>query len=126
MHNNDNNPELYDEQLGQNIRAARLLQGFTQEQLADAVGISHQHMQRHEAGQHRLTVSRLKQIAQTLGVKATDLLPDTPDQTGTAISPQTLQLVAAIRDLPHDKVRDDIARLVRTINTVWPRSTPTR
>jgi transcriptional regulator with XRE-family HTH domain len=74
MHDNDNMPNDYDARLGENIRAARLLHGFTQEQLADAIGISQPHLQRHEDGQHRVSVSRLQQIAAALGIEAAAML----------------------------------------------------
>jgi transcriptional regulator with XRE-family HTH domain len=55
-----------DEIIGANIRRHRLLQGRTQEQLAEALDISHNQYQKYESGRSQLACSRLHQIAKEL------------------------------------------------------------
>lgn len=56
------------------IRAARLAAGMTQQQLADALGISQVSVTRWETGEHEPRVSTLKRIASVLGCNLRDLI----------------------------------------------------
>ena len=62
--------------VGSTIRKLRLKKGITQEQLADLAGINRAHMYRIENGHVKMTIGTLKLIADTLGVRARDLLRD--------------------------------------------------
>lgn len=55
-----------DGMIGNKIRARRLEMKFSQQQLADALGISFQQIQKYEKGANRVGVGRLQQIAQFL------------------------------------------------------------
>jgi transcriptional regulator with XRE-family HTH domain len=54
--------------VGKRIRHRRWMVGMTQQQLADAVGIKFQQIQKYETGMNRVSASRLWDIAQTLSV----------------------------------------------------------
>ena len=57
-----------DVHVGKRIRHRRWLVGMTQQQLADAVGIKFQQIQKYETGMNRVSASRLWDIAGTLDV----------------------------------------------------------
>ncbi len=57
-----------DKHVGQRIRNRRWLAGMTQQQLAEAVGIKFQQIQKYETGANRVSASRLWDISQALGV----------------------------------------------------------
>jgi transcriptional regulator with XRE-family HTH domain len=57
-----------DEHVGKRIRHCRWMVGMTQQQLADAVGIKFQQIQKYETGMNRVSASRLWDIAHTLNV----------------------------------------------------------
>jgi transcriptional regulator with XRE-family HTH domain len=52
--------------IGSNIRARRTEIGMSQTELADALGVTFQSVQKYEKGQSRVACSRLLQIAETL------------------------------------------------------------
>lgn len=54
--------------LGKAIREARMKQGMSQMELAARLGISYQQVQKYEYGESQLTVPRLIQIAEALGI----------------------------------------------------------
>ncbi len=56
------------------IRAARIAAGMTQQQLADALGISQVSVTRWETGEREPRVSTLKRIASVLGCNLRDLI----------------------------------------------------
>jgi transcriptional regulator with XRE-family HTH domain len=70
-----------DRALGAAIRLRRRSLSITQEQLANACGISFQQVQKYENGTNRVSFSRLVQISRALDCRVTDLTAalDQPD-----------------------------------------------
>ena len=62
------NPNPIDKYVGSRIRLRRTLLGYSQEKLADALGITFQQVQKYENATNRVGASRLYDIAQILGV----------------------------------------------------------
>jgi len=62
---------LVDVHVGARVRLRRLALGFTLQELSSQVGISFQQLQKYEAGDSRMPVSRLHAIAQVLDVPIT-------------------------------------------------------
>ena len=56
--------------VGLKIKSIRKKLGITQDELADRAGLNRVHLYRLEAGQQSMTLRTLKQIADTLQVKA--------------------------------------------------------
>jgi transcriptional regulator with XRE-family HTH domain len=61
-------PHPVDVHVGKRIRHRRWLTGMTQQQLAEAVGIKFQQIQKYETGANRVSASRLWDIAGALDV----------------------------------------------------------
>src|SRR6056297_3651633 len=61
-------PHPVDVHVGKRIRHRRWLVGMTQQQLAEAVGIKFQQIQKYETGANRVSASRLWDIAEALDV----------------------------------------------------------
>jgi len=57
-----------DVHVGRRVRQRRWVLGMTQQQLANAVGIKFQQIQKYETGANRVSASRLWDIAEALGV----------------------------------------------------------
>lgn len=57
-----------DDHVGARIRLRRTLLGMTQEQLASALGISYQQVQKYETGANRVSAGRLFEIGQRLDI----------------------------------------------------------
>jgi transcriptional regulator with XRE-family HTH domain len=117
--------------VGRRLRRRRRLLGLTQEQVAAAVGIRFQQVQKYECGANRLTAGRLYQIATALHVPATYFFEGLPDAsigvqsattTSEALIPsdvlgqeETLELVRAYYTLgqrPRRKLLD-LAKALR-------------
>ncbi|MEM6375015.1 MAG: helix-turn-helix transcriptional regulator [Pseudomonadota bacterium] len=62
-------PHPVDMHVGKRIRHRRWLVGMTQQQLAEAVGIKFQQIQKYETGANRVSASRLWEIADALDVE---------------------------------------------------------
>jgi transcriptional regulator with XRE-family HTH domain len=68
-----------DRALGATIRRLRKAAGLSQMAVAQQSGITFQQLQKYEKGTNRISVSRLLEIAATLGVPITDFFDDLPE-----------------------------------------------
>src|SRR5262249_28457133 len=61
-------PNPTDRHVGSRVRMRRIMLGMSQEQLAGALGITYQQVQKNEKGANRIGASRLQQISHILQV----------------------------------------------------------
>jgi transcriptional regulator with XRE-family HTH domain len=69
-------PTSADGNVGRRIKEFRRLQGFTQKQIAERVGVTGAQFHRYETGATRIATSRLLAIATALGVQPERLMSD--------------------------------------------------
>ncbi|HAH09131.1 MAG TPA: transcriptional regulator [Alphaproteobacteria bacterium] len=86
--------------VGKQIRQRRWLLGLTQQQLAQAVGIRFQQVQKYESGANRVSASRLWEIANALGVQVTFFYEglDIPGQEDDAAQDRNSSVASALAD----------------------------
>lgn len=63
---NSRAPHPVDVHVGEVLRQRRKLAGYTQERLADSIGLTFQQIQKYEMGRNRVSASRLYQFARIL------------------------------------------------------------
>lgn len=111
--------------IGELIRQLRKSSGMSQMQLADKIGVSYQQVQKYEKGVNRLSISRLKQISNALGVMVSVFLDeDEPVRAGepraayTGLSTDEGRLLMLFRRLQSKKLKtgfvdmlEDVVRL---------------
>lgn len=76
-------PDPVDVHVGRRIREARLLAGTTQSELAIAIGVQFQQLQKYETAVNRISASRLWRLARYLDVPITSLFPATNEKGET-------------------------------------------
>ncbi|UPA54456.1 helix-turn-helix domain-containing protein [Wolbachia pipientis] len=64
-----------DYEVGQKVKRWRLERGYTQEDLAEKIGITRQVMLQYEKGTRRISIEKLYAITEALSVSITDLIP---------------------------------------------------
>ena len=72
--------------VGQRVRQLRLELGLTQTQLADAIGVTFQQVQKYERGANRISASKLWRIADRLGVSPSSLVSALPSPVDGTLS----------------------------------------
>ena len=77
-------PDPIDVDVGARIRARRKALGLNQTQLAKALGLTFQQVQKYERGSNRISASKLHLIAKTLKVPMTYFFDGVPDGEGDA------------------------------------------
>ena len=60
--------------IGEQIRRIRALRGYSQETLAEKIGVSYQQIQKYEKGDSELKINRLESIAEALEVPLLELI----------------------------------------------------
>lgn len=111
-----------DQHVGERIRLRRTELGLTQEQLADALDVSYQQVQKYETGANRISAGRIFEIARKLGVDvgfffgdlAIDAEPAAPLEHGGRHR-SAIELVRKFAQITDPDVRAAIAGLVKTI-----------
>lgn len=119
-------PNSTDGQLGESIRAHRLILGMSQSELAKQLGVSFQQVQKYEKGTNRIGAGRLPQIAEIFDVPISTLFRDYAD-----ISPRkgkgraapaklitdatVLKLLTAYADISDRSIRSCLSELVELI-----------
>lgn len=118
-----------DRRIGERVRAARLMQGVSQEKLGAYLGITFQQVQKYEKGTNRISASTLLRIAEALNMgllfffsgeldnAAASSALDLSDATATDFD--ILRSVVKIKDA---KTKRSIAALVASLEALPPNS----
>ncbi|CAA7618279.1 helix-turn-helix domain-containing protein [Magnetospirillum sp. UT-4] len=75
-------PDPVDMHVGARLRLRRTLLGMSQTELAKAVGLTFQQVQKYESGANRISASRLYHIAEALDVPVSFFFDDMPRNSG--------------------------------------------
>src|SRR6056297_1635157 len=110
-----------DVHVGKRVRHRRWMVGMTQQQLADAVGIKFQQIQKYETGMNRISASRLWDIGEALGVPVSFFFEGLKDGETAGDLPgdilgdkEALELVRSYYAIPETQRRRlfDLARVL--------------
>ena len=101
-------------QVGKRVAQARKERGWTQEQLAENVGIEPVTMSRWETGDRALSISTLSAISGCLEVSLGDLLDTERPVPQSELAPEEAELLRLFRSLPPSR-QDIVLRLTRDL-----------
>jgi transcriptional regulator with XRE-family HTH domain len=111
--------------IGSRIRLRRSVRGLSQEKLGDALGLSYQQVQKYERGQHRVSASRLAQIARILGVEISffldpDMAESEDDDRRLLQCRETLELIRVYHRIGDPALRKRVVDLIRSMGEASP------
>jgi transcriptional regulator with XRE-family HTH domain len=112
-------PTDLDAVIGQRIRKARHLRGWSQEDLAQRLGVTFQQLQKYENAANRVTASRLYQIAKILNLPVAYFFGERnviPKKLEFAFDEDSADLLAKFRPLSKPKrkiIRDLLVQLAK-------------
>lgn len=127
-----------DVHVGGRVRLRRVFLGYSQEKLANALGLTFQQIQKYERGANRISASKLYELSRILSVPVTyffegvesegDSGPGGGQETGAAGAAtihssdpdftnqrETLQLISSYYRIPDAKVRTEVLSLLKTL-----------
>lgn len=119
-------PTAADAQVGESIRAHRLIAGMSQNDLARQLGVSFQQVQKYEKGTNRVGAGRLPQIAEIFHVPINALFkgyaetsPGKENGSSAPVKlitdPNVLKLLTAYSGITDRTVRRSVAELIERI-----------
>jgi len=124
-------PNPTDRHIGARVRMRRKMLAMSQTQLADALGVTYQQVQKNERGTNRIGASRLQQISHILQVPIAFFFEGAPNASasrgphGSELSiaqiddfvsdPNGLRLIGAFMRIDNAELRRRIVMLVREI-----------
>lgn len=91
------------EDIGEKIRIQRVIKKYSQENMAWELGISQPAYSKIERGETELTISRIYEIAEILGISPFTLLP--PPKHGSGIAVTYFKVMAKLRRLWRKTIR---------------------
>jgi len=100
--------------IGKNISSQRLERGFTQNQIAEKVGITQSLYAYYEKGRRRIPVPVLLKISDVLNIYVDDLLPIDADKKKRGPIPKIDRELAKVKVLP-EKQQRLVLDLIETI-----------
>lgn len=114
-------PHPVDVHVGSRVRMRRTLLGMTQTDLADALELTFQQIQKNETGRNRIGASRLYQLSHILDVPVAyffeglegDAPAVSPDDV--MVKTETLKLVKAYDHISDPAVRDALLRMTKAM-----------
>jgi transcriptional regulator with XRE-family HTH domain len=112
-----------DQHVGERIRLRRAELGLTQEQLAEALEVSYQQIQKYETGANRISASRIFQMARRLDVELGYFFEGLPVEERAEQPPlehggrqrSAIELVRKFAQIEDPQVRAAVAGLVKAI-----------
>jgi transcriptional regulator with XRE-family HTH domain len=115
----EDGPREIDVHVGQRVRQRRVLCGLSQTELADAIGLTFQQLQKYECGMNRISASKLWQISQILDVPVQWFFKEFSDvkdveKEAFHMKRETLELVRNYVAAPSD-VQKKFLSLVKSI-----------
>jgi transcriptional regulator with XRE-family HTH domain len=111
-------PDPVDVHVGSRLRLRRTLLGLSQEQLAAAVGVTFQQIQKYERGSNRVSASRLYDIARVMGVPIQYFFEDIDDQVTGKRPTQNLPAMAGLSEMPQAPFEQDPMKKNETLELV--------
>jgi transcriptional regulator with XRE-family HTH domain len=118
-------PNSTDTQIGESIRAHRLILGMSQSELARQLGVSFQQVQKYEKGANRIGAGRLPQIAEIFDIPISALFKghaETLSGKGMRAAPvklitdaTVLKMLTAYADIRDRAIRGCLSELVELI-----------
>ena len=109
--------------IGQLVKEFRKAGGLTQMRLSEMIGVSYQQIQKYEKSIDNISVERLKQIAEAVGVPVTAFFPSDRDREMVAETPAAYGklsegehlLVQLFRRIKDKKLRIAVLELLKTM-----------
>jgi transcriptional regulator with XRE-family HTH domain len=100
---------LSSKEIGWKLRKLRLQAGWTQERLAEMIGVSVQQIQNYESGANKMNTDRLQQAAQALDVPVQSFFTEANESMPLAFAEK--QLLDSYRAIPNKDIQESILKI---------------
>lgn len=108
----------FDKSLGKVIRRERVRRGLSQQEIADAIGVTYQQFHKYEHGINRVSASRLYDIAKAMGIPAQYFFEEVEEPTAASRTEgqrMCLELARNFAQITDEKQRAALSQLARSL-----------
>lgn len=99
--------------IGWKLRKLRHQAGWTQERLAEGIGVTVQQIQKYEAGINKLNTDRLQQLALALDVPVQSFFTEGDETLPMSVSEKLL--IDSYRAIPNKDTQDSVLKIITTV-----------
>ena len=99
-------------EVGKRIRTLRQEKGLLQEELARKAGLSPSALSNFEQGRRRTSLECVRKISKALGVRLSDLIPESRIRRPLAQTPEEERLLAMWRKIDQAELRDQLLEVI--------------
>jgi transcriptional regulator with XRE-family HTH domain len=113
-----NRTQDIDRHVGARVRERRIMLGFTQQQLADLIGVTYQQAHKYERGINRISAGRLFEIAHVLSVPVNHFFEGLTEDEGRHVSSRErmcLELARNFAQIPNERHQEALSQLARVL-----------
>ena len=118
-----NRKDPVDRIVGNNIRIYRVAKGLSQTDLANALGVTFQQVQKYEYGTNRIGPGRLAGLSKLLGVPINEFFESASDAGGDEanivtellVSPHAIRMLKALNRISDSETILSVVKLIETI-----------
>lgn len=114
--------DVFDTHVGQRLKELRKIKLLTQKDIANALGVSSQQIQKYEKGQDRLSFNRIYELSKFLNIRLESFLPSNYSAIGLSDSEQEL-LITPSNDTLSGKEQREIFDFFESIPSAERRKT---
>lgn len=100
---------LSSREIGWKLRKLRLQAGWTQERLAEQIGVSVQQIQNYESGANKMNTDRLQQLANALDVPVQSFFSESDETIPLAVSEKLL--LDSYRAIDNKEIQESILKI---------------
>ena len=107
-----------DRHVGARVRERRIMLGFSQQQLAQMIGVTYQQAHKYERAINRVSAGRLFEIAQVLSVPVSyffDGLEQDHDRSASPRERMCLELARNFAQIPNERHQEALSLLARVL-----------
>jgi transcriptional regulator with XRE-family HTH domain len=107
-----------DRHVGARVRERRIMLGFTQQQLADLIGVTYQQAHKYERGINRISAGRLFEIAHVLNVPVNYFFEGLQGDEGRQVTSRErmcLELARNFAQIPNERYQEALSQLARVL-----------
>ncbi|WP_169567696.1 helix-turn-helix domain-containing protein [Sneathiella limimaris] len=108
-----------DKHVGNKIRERRILLGYTQQQMANLIGVTYQQAHKYERGINRISAGRLYSIARALNVPISYFFENLENTNNKEPSPRQrmcLEMARNFAQIENEKYQDALSHLARALS----------
>lgn len=108
-------PNELDKNIGAKIKEYRLLNGLTQQYLANRIGVTYQQLHKYEQCQNRISASRLCDVCEILNVSIVEIVgqEDIPVDERTSMRKQLITM--KLFNNVNEDVQDAVIKILRSV-----------